>query len=292
MIHIRNKTYRGGALIALAMLVFSIGNIMLTLLSSMPITQILFMRALFGVPLLLAYFICVQKHNPFKTHTLRLQVMQGIIGHVNLYLLFYSFILLPFAEATTLTFSCVIFVALLSVPILKQKISKENWLAILVGFIGVLICSKPAGINLSHLGIVTAIMAAFTESILVIMARPLGETDGPLTVSFYQMFLSLLISLPIYFSQDWIWPTTPHVFLMLLCLSLVGIIGCLCLVHAYTIAKAATISPLLYTMIIWGGIFGYFIWGEIPVYSGYIGAMFIAISGVYIMRHENKLPRS
>lgn len=283
----QNNTYFGAFLIAIAMLSFAIGNVIVTVLQTLPITQMLFMRAIFGVVFLSVYMVCTGKKNALRTTVPALQIFQGIISYTSLFFIFYSFILLPFAEATTLSFCCVLFIAVLSIPFLKQKVSKTNWVAIIIGFFGVIIVSQPTGANLSSYGIFIAIVAALTESVVILLSRPLGEKDGPLTFSFYQMFVSLLISVPIYLYAQWPWPPI-EILCLLACLALLGIIGCLCIVKAYTIAQAATISPMVYTMIIWGGVFGYFIWDQVPAYSFYIGAGLIISSGIYILRHESK----
>lgn len=283
----RNNTYFGAFLIAIAMLSFAIGNVIVTMLKTLPITQILFVRAIFGVFFLSGYILCTGKKNSFKTKAPALQIFQGIISYISLFFIFYSFILLPFAEATTLSFCCVLFIALLSIPVLKQKVSRANWVAIIIGFFGVIIVSQPSGTNISSYGVLIAILAALTESIVILLSRPLGEKDGPLTFSFYQMLFSLIISIPIFLYAQWPWPSPEDLFL-LACLACLGIIGCLCIVKAYTIARAAAISPMVYTMIIWGSIFGYFIWDQLPAQSFYIGAALIISSGIYILRHESK----
>ena len=281
----------GALFMCLAMMLFGSGNAIVknATQNQIPICEIIAIRSLFGVVFLLFFMGCQRKFHLLKTHNFPLQLLRGVLGFVALFCLFASFDLLPLADATAFTFAIVLFVGLLSFPLLKEKVGMHRTIAILVGFVGVMVIAQPTG-NVTLYGSFVALVSAALESLVMLYGKKLSREDAVVTCVFYHTLICFLIGAVASFFYwtpiDW-----PQV-LFFAALAFFGIAGQSCIVKAYTLAPAPVVAPFLYTLMIWGVLFGYLFWGEMPSTNLYIGAPIIILSGLYIIHRENKKPPS
>lgn len=273
---------RGPLMMVIGMLWLGIGNALLKGISTeVSINQILFFRGLFGTFLLfLVGGYQGKRYFPFKTQQLGRQSVRGVVGYFALYAIFMSFKLLPLSDATVLSFASVLFITILSLLFLGERFSWKVGAAILGGLGGIIIIAQPSG-EVSVSGVSFALAGALLESIVLFLGKLLGQKDSPQTCVFYHTLWSFIIAglvimgnwhLPHWMDLAWI-----------LGLSISGLLGQLCIVRAYQLAPAVRVSPMLYTLIIWGVLFGMLFWGEILDLSFILGSSVVIITGVYIV---------
>ncbi len=246
------------------------------------VLQILFLRSLFGLVLLGA-------STGFSGETISLKVTRpwlmaartglNILGWV---LFFTSLQYLQLATAVALFFSFPLFLAIISVPLLGEKVGIRRVLAIIVGFFGVLLITNPAaGLSIPALMMLGAALGwAFVAS----MTRILGEKENTTTQLFYTLIgFAVLLAIP----QYWLWsPLELDAYLMILGVAFFGVIAQFAVTKAYAIASPSLIAPFEYTALIWAAALGYLLWGDISDSYAIAGAFLIIGSGVYIIHRE------
>ncbi|MGQ9371395.1 DMT family transporter [Azospirillum sp. A39] len=276
----------GIVMMLMSVFLFSILNVLVkTLADTYPVTEVSFFRNAFA---LIPVGIAVALQGGWRT--LRTEhpwghVWRSAIGLTAMLLIFWSFALLPLADAIALNFTTPLFLTALSVPLLGEKVGVHRWSAVGVGFVGVLIILKPSGAML-ELGAVVAIAAALGQSLAMIAIRQLSRTEPPNTIVFYFTVLTTLFSAAM-LPFGWVTPDWGDLGLLVLC-GLVGGCSQLFLTRAYSLAQAATIAPFNYTSLLWAALFGWLFWGELPSPSAAIGAAIVALSGLYILERETR----
>ncbi len=281
----RSNVIQGIGFMLLGVFGYSISNVFAKfIINDYPIIEIVFFRHLFAL-IPLSLMMKNKNSHYFKTNDLLLIVFCAGIGIVGLECLFISFQKLPLADATYLAYASVLFVTALSGPLLKEYIDFKRWMAIVTGFIGVMIIAKPDG-ALWNSGIIYSLIFSLVDAIIMLSTRWLAKTKKPVIIVFYYSLFSTLIS-GLFLVPYWKTPQSSH----LVFLGGIGISGSLaqiCIAQAYKRAPAGPLAPMIYSSILWSTLFGYFIWGDFPAQHVWMGASVIIASGLYIIYRENK----
>lgn len=291
--HIRvDNTPLGITLMLGSVFLFSMMNVLIKISTERyPVAEVTFFRNAFAL-LPVALAITLQGGWRFGLRTARPwgHVWRSVIGLTSMSLTFWSFHLMPLAEAVALNFSAPLFLTALSVPFLKEKVGIHRWSAVLVGFVGVLIIVRPSGETLLHLGALVGLGAAFTQSFAMIAIRQLSATEPPNTIVFYfTLFTTILTALALPFV--WVTPAGLGDFAILVGIGLLGGCAQLLMTRAYSLAPAAVIAPFNYAAMLWAVIFGWLLWNDIPSSHMAIGASVVAASGLYILHRETRKRR-
>ncbi len=292
---------RGIIWINFAMLGFSLSNAFVkTVGDTVSAGEILFFRSLFFFIPFYAYFIYKNKgikgaNTIFKTDRFWLQTFRGIVGAVGLWLIFYGFSNLPLAEASALNFSTTLFLTVLSVPILKETVGWKRWMAVLIGFVGILLVIQPSTKqDIMHLSLIAAgltVLGAFLDSVSLVYNRLLAKTDSYLSIFAYYSLWGL-ISSSIFFLMNPSFPSLKDA-LLLVGVSAGSSFGQYAVTRAFFYAEASLISPFIYLLMAWGVFFGYLFWGEIPSTNVILGASIVILVGVFVARvKQEKIPLS
>jgi drug/metabolite transporter (DMT)-like permease len=192
--------------------------------------------------------------------------------------------LLPLTQSTAISFSAPLFMVALSALILKEPVSLQRWLAVAVGFLGVLIMVHPDPKQFVGVGVLFAIAAAIGAAGANIAIREISRTEPGPTIVFYFTLAGAavgLASLPF----GWVMPS-PGVLGLLVAAGLIGGTGQLLLTEAIRRAPVAVVAPFDYTQLVWAGLIGFLVWGETPAMLTLIGAMVVATSSTYILWRE------
>jgi drug/metabolite transporter (DMT)-like permease len=215
--------------------------------------------------------------------------IRTVSGITSLSLMFFAVSRIPIADATALSYSAPIFITLLSVFLLKETIGLRRWLAIFVGFIGVLFIAQPGGTGWS-IGVAAGIASAITGALVAIWLRRLSSSEKSVTIGVYYNSTGALACLIWVLAIGGVLPRGED--LLLFC-----VFGALCaaqqwlLTISFRYAEASLLAPFEYMAMIFAAIVGYLFWGEIPVLTTWIGAAVIASSGLFIfVRRQSKLP--
>lgn len=252
------------------------------LTAEVAVLQVLFLRSLFGLVFLSASTIFSGERIALKVDRPWLLLTRTAINILCWVLFFYGLKYLPLATAVALFFSFPLFLAIVSIPLLGETVGMRRVVAIIVGFIGVLLITNPtAGLSVPAL---LMLGAAFGWAIAASLTRILGEKENTSTLLFYTLVGFVVILLV---PQYWVWDALePDEYLLVTGVAFFGVIAQFAVTKAYTIASPSLIAPFEYTALIWSAVLGYLLWKDIPDTYAIAGAILIIGSGVYIIHRE------
>lgn len=215
-------------------------------------------------------------------------ITRSIIATLSVICLFAAFALLPLADATALVFTSALFVPVFGFFFLGERVGPYRWSAILVGFVGVIIIAQPTG-DWNATGVALSLAAAVLNATLATMLRLLGRTERPETLTFYLLFVGVILVAPI---MPFIgtMPSRDEIGL-LIGLGASGIFMQLFISTAFKYAPAALASVFSYTQIIWATLFGWAIFAQWPATHILVGAMIIIASSIMVILREHYLAR-
>ena len=249
------------------------------------IFQIIFFRYLF---LLIVSFVeSRRKQNKFfyKTKKIKIQLSRSIVSVIETVFFVSSFKYLSLTTAHSVASLAPVFVVILSMFILREKIDRTLWAVIFFGFIGVLIILRP-GFDVFDIKSLLPLGAGFFFALYQVITKKASEHDSDETSLFFTSIFGLVIItvLALYFWH-------PLNYFSFIILPLIGVMMTLAhysLIIALARAPASKIQPFHFTLIFWAIIFGYIFYNDIPDIPTIIGATIIALSGVYVIKNQTK----
>ena len=267
---------------------FSLMDVIVKWSDDYPVGQVLFFRGFCGIiPIL--FLIPKDRYLDFyKTTRPFLHFKRCLAGLIALVSIFVALRNLPLATVVSISFAAPIFITIFSIFLLKEKVGLYRWLAVLVGFVGIIFITEP-GFSSLNLYYVYPIIFCLGLSYVAIAIRKLSSTEPAWLISFFFSFSIMLLSF-LSFYQGWILPSLIDLFL----LSMVGILGGLAnlwLSQSYKYSEVSLVSPLKYLALVFAIIFGYFIWNEIPSSKTLLGALLVILSSIIIFRREMYLKK-
>ena len=262
---------------------FSIMDIIVKWSEHYPLGQVLFFRGFFGV---LFYFLIIPKErirNFYYTKRAGLHFLRCFSGLIALVAIFIALRSLPLATVVSISFAAPIFTTIFSIFLLSEKVGIYRWLAVLIGFIGILIITEP-GITSLNVFYIFPIIFCIGLSYVAITIRKLSTTEPVWLISLYfSISITILSLLSIPFG--WVMPTIKDFFI----LAMIGIFGGvanLWLSQSYKYSEVSLVTPLKYLALVFAIIFGYLIWDEVPTIKGLFGATLVIFSTLIIFRRE------
>ncbi len=283
---IRNKENLGIFFGALAFFLFASSDVLQKYATiNHTIFQIIFFRYLFL--LLISFFESVRKKNKifYKTNNLRLQLSRSIISVIETLFFVSSFKYLSLATAHSVASLAPIFVVILSMLFLKEKVDKKLWFAIFIGFIGVLVVMRP-GFDVFSIKSFLPMGAGFFFGLYQVITRKVSIYDSDETSLFYTSLFGLFI-IAIFALIFWNSITIQSIFI----LSGIGFMMTLAhysLIIGLARAPASKIQPFHFTLVFWAIIYGYIFYNDIPDTPTLLGALIIACAGIFIIRNQKK----
>ncbi len=278
-----SKNQLGFLYMFLSICAFSLMDVIVKWSVDYPIGQVLFFRGFFGI---IFYLFIIPRDRLYDFYTTKrpgLHFLRCASGLIALVAIFIALRKLPLATVVSISFAAPIFTTIFSIFLLSEKVGIFRWLAVIVGFIGILIITEP-GISQLNIYYIFPIIFCLGLSYVAITIRQLSTTEPVWLISFY---FSLSITLLSFFTipQGWLMPSFNHLIL----LSFIGIFGGvanLWLSQSYKYSEVSLVTPLKYLALVFAIIFGYFIWGEVPTIKTLIGAFLVIISTLIIFRRE------
>ena len=212
--------------------------------------------------------------------------IRSISGIVSLGLLYFALTRIPIADATAISYAAPIFITVLSIFLLGEVIGLQRWLAVIAGFVGVLLISRP-GTGNWDIGVIAAAGSAFTGALVAIWLRKLSSSEKSVTIGVFYNNLGSLVCLAWVLMSGWLTPRDDDLWLFL------GFgLGCgmqqWLLTVSFRYAEASLLAPFEYLAMIFAAIVGYVFWSEVPVVTTWIGAGIIAASGLFIFMRRQK----
>ena len=268
---------------------FSLMDVIVKWSDDYPVGQVLFFRGFFGIiPIL--FLIPKDRYVDFyKTTRPMLHFKRCLAGLIALVAIFIALRNLPLATVVSISFAAPIFTTIFSIFMLNEKVGFYRWLAVIVGFVGIVIISEP-GFSSLNFYYIYPIIFCLGLSYVAIAIRKLSSTEPVWLISFFFSFSIMILSF-FSFYQNWILPSFIDLFL----LAMIGILGGLAnlwLSQSYKFSEVSLVTPLKYLALIFAIIFGYFIWDEIPTLKTLLGAALVILSSFIIFRREMILKKS
>jgi len=272
----------------LSVCAFSIMDLIVKWSENYPLGQVLFFRGFFG---LLFYFFIIPKErfsNFYYTKRLGLHFLRCMFGLIALLSIFIALRNLPLATVVSISFAAPIFTTIFSIFFLSEKVGIFRWLAVLVGFVGIIIITEP-GFSSLNIYYIYPIIFCLGLSYVAIAIRQLSTTEPVWLIS---LNFSAAIMFTSFFTIPfgWIMPDVTDLIL----LSLIGVFGGvanLWLSQSYKFSEVSLVTPLKYLALIFAIIFGFLIWGEVPTYKTLFGALLVIISSAVIFKREITLKK-
>jgi drug/metabolite transporter (DMT)-like permease len=283
----KEHVVRGMVAALAAFFMFTVMNVFAKLLSdNHSVIEIAFYRNLIAcLPFLFIVFVLGRREILVIQSKPSLVGLRAVLGAVSLMTTFAAFSLMPMAETTVLLFTASLFIPVLGIFFLGERVGPWRWGAVVIGFAGVVVMAQPGG-NIHMLGVMVALGAAFLHATLQIVLRYLGRYESPETVTFYFLVIGTLVTaLPLPFVA--VTPTLAEVPL-LFGVGLSGALAQWLLSVAFRNAPAAIVTVFNYSGIVWATLFGWLIWNDWPLPTVLVGATVVIASNALIIWRESR----
>ena len=248
-----------------------------------PLGQVLFFRGFFGIVI---YFLIMPRDrvkNFYYTKRAGLHFLRCFFGFIALVAIFIALRNLPLATVVSISFAAPIFTTIFSVFFLSEKVGFYRWLAVSIGFIGIIVITEP-GFGALNIYYIYPIIFCLGLSYVAIAIRQLSTTEPVWLIA---LNFSIVITLASLFTIPFGWVMPSIQDLVLLCM--IGFLGGfanLWLSQSFKLSEVSLVSPLKYLALVFGIIFGYLIWDEIPSIKTLSGALLVVASSLIILRRE------
>jgi S-adenosylmethionine uptake transporter len=310
----QNKAGLAIAFVLAGVFAISINDVLIKQLSGgYPLHEIVFIRSGIGIAFSLIIVHFEGGFQILRTNRPLLHMLRGLMVVISNMSFFVALAALPLADATALFFAAPLFITLLSIPILKERVGLPRLSAVFIGFAGVVIMQRPwegaESIGASRLVLLMPILAALTYAINQLMTRYLGVQSKASAMAVYIQGTFLAVSLGFFLVagdgrfvdassstsmtfllRAWIWPAPQDQFL-LIALGLNSAVIGYCLAQAYRLADAATVAPFEYIGLPLSVFWGWAIFADLPVWEVWVGIALILGSGLFVYLRERQKAR-
>lgn len=248
---------------------------------------IILFNAFICIPLLCAWIYFQKGWKGFLSPRWKWLIARGLCIGFTSFGVVNAFAHIPLADAYGITFSAPFIAVCLAYLLLKEQVGLHRWLSVIIGFIGVLILVGPK-FETMNIGILYAAIGALAIALGTIVIRKIGKNEYLPLFLLYPFIGMVFVNLPVAYNQitlpdihyiGWFLANTAFVFM-----------GVLCTTYGIANAKAtATVAPFVYIQIVWGVVFGYFIFKDIPTLTTTIGLTLVVGAGIYMINRERQL---
>ena len=295
-------------MLVIGLALFGVQDVLVKMLSGeIAVMEVVFFRS--PVALMIAWWVVRREGglHMLRTRNIKLITLRGLIG-LSCYTSYYmALAMLPLADVIVIAFSAPLFVAALAVPILGERLDLLRSIAVLVGFVGVIIAMDPTGVT--DPAVLLAVYAAISYAAQSIITRKLGSTESGGSLAFWHLLIFWLGSCiaGLTLGSGWLLSPDSHpsvAFLLrpwtvptaeqgqwLLIIGLIAGCGFYLLSQAYRIGQASSVAPFEFSAIIWGVLWGFLVWQQLPDAQMWTGMSLIVASGIFLLWWESHLRR-
>ena len=296
-------------MLVIGLALFGVQDVLVKMLSGeIAVMEVVFFRS--PVALIIAWWVVRREGglHMLRTRNIKLITLRGLIG-LSCYTSYYmALAMLPLADVIVIAFSAPLFVAALAVPILGERLDLLRSIAVLVGFVGVIIAMDPTGVT--DPAVLLAVYAAISYAAQSIITRKLGSSESGGSLAFWHLLIfwlgSCLAGLAL--GSGWLLTPDSHpsiAFLLrawtvptmeqaqwLLIIGLIAGCGFYLLSQAYRIGQASSVAPFEFSAIIWGVLWGFLVWQQLPDAQMWTGMSLIVASGMFLLWWESRLQKA
>jgi drug/metabolite transporter (DMT)-like permease len=292
---LRHDIRRGALCMLASHALFTAMNVLVKELGErIPVVELMVFRSVFALPVLMVILmrsglgLGSLRTRRFGGHALR--AGSGIAAQS---CGFFALTLLPLAEQTALGYTQPLFVTMLAIPFLGERVGIHRWSAVAIGFCGVLVIAAGQGAfggalggaaGAPVMGIATAVAQGMFSALTTLLVRQLSATESSTTITLWQSLLMggfALLLLPFF----WVTPTPLELALLIL-VGLVGGAAQWLLTEAWASAQVSALAPYSYSALLWSMLFGFLAFGDLPGPAMLAGSVLIVAAGLYILHRE------
>jgi drug/metabolite transporter (DMT)-like permease len=296
---------QGVGFLTLGILIFSLQDIAVKWIGgNYPVLEIVTFRSLIALPLTLLLFRYEGDRGLPTTKRHKLQYVRGLFFFLSYTTYFMGLATLPLAQIAAIKFSGPLMITFLSVFLLGEKVGPRRWLALLVGFLGVLMIVRP-GAATFNMGSIFILISVLFYALSTILTRKLQTTDSSATMAYYSSIVYLVATLILaplviligdipnahpsvaFLFRAWAMPSLLD-WLIMSGLGFVWAGGMYFIARAYSLALASVVAPFEYMALPINIMWGFLLWREVPLAATLAGAALTLLSGVYILYRERK----
>lgn len=296
---------RGVGFLVLALFTISLQTVAAKWLSgAYPVLQIVIVRSLAALPFTLLLFRYEGGRGLPTTQRRALEITRGLFLFLSYTTFMMGLAALPLAETAAIRNSGPLMITLLSVVVLGETVGPRRWLALLVGFVGVLLIVRPGAASF-NLGSVFVLISVLFYALTAMITNKLRHTDSSATMAFYGTLVYLVAAAMLaplaaligetpdahpslaFLFRPWVMPT-PVDFVIMGGMGVVWAAWMYFLARAYSLAQASVAAPFEYLALPIDAMWGFLIWGEVPTWLTWGGAALTIVSGLYVLYRERK----
>lgn len=252
---------------------------------TLPPFEVAFFRYLVAFGLAAAMFPPTRVPSAWRTRRPWLQGLRGLCLLGSTVFNFMALRHLQLAQTMSIAFSAPLLIAVLSGPILGERVGGLRWALIGFGFLGVLIVARPTA------GLHPAMLAAFANvacyAVYAIATRRLAGVDSSASMLIISTGLPVVVLTPL-LPAIWVSPTGWQAWLLLLFMGACGALGHFVLIHAFARAPASLIAPYGYTQLVWMVLAGWLVFGNLPDAQTILGGAVVVASGLLLLWHDHR----
>lgn len=283
------KSLAGIAWFQLAILCFGVMDAAIKYLTAdFGTWQIMFFRGFFS---LIPIAVLIRQSGGLATlHTRQpfSHVGRALVGIAAAFCFFYAYAIMPLADVYAIGFAGPLFMTALSVPVLGEKVGWRRWIAVLVGFAGVMVMLRP-GEGLLTLTALIPLGAAAFYALTMLYIRVLARTESNAAITFYFVVTMSAVA-GIAMIPDWRMPVGWQWGLLVM-VGVIGGVAQIAFTQAFRLTSPSLLAPFEYTAMIWAVLFGYLLFGDVPDRAIWIGSAIVITAGLYIIHRETVLHR-
>ena len=284
--------------------VFSVQDLILKLLSgTYPLSEAMVLRSLTAVPFMMAIAWWFDGGlASLVSPRWPAMLSRGVLNFLAYTAYYLALAALPMATTVALYFTAPLIIVILSVVLLKEHVSPSHWVALALGFVGVVIIVRPGG-DLFDWAALLPIFCGFAYALSMVMARTMGTRDTAAAMAFWGNNAFLLCGLALsaifggvdhavplhpslaFLTRDWVMPTALDAGLMCAC-GVIAAVGLTLLTQAYRSGRSSVVAPFEFTFAFWGLLWGWLVWRQLPVGWGWFGILVIIAAGIYVLQAD------
>ena len=273
----------------IGMFIFSAVDTQAKLLTeTLPVVQIVWARQ-FGLLVGVLALLAIRGPAMLRTRHPVIQVTRGVLVISSSLLFIVAVGYVPLADAVAVSFVAPFVVTVLGALILREPVGIRRWTAVIVGFAGALIVIRP-GAGVLHPAVLLVLIAASLFALRQVISRLVSDSDGTMTTVAYTALVGGLIltaALPFV----WQTPTTTLEVALMCSMAVMAAAGELMVIKALEVAQAVVVAPVQYTMLVWGTLYGWLVFHQLPDAWTWVGASVIVATGLYTFHRERLVMR-
>lgn len=259
-------------------------------LSGLPTMEIVFVRYAAQFLIVAALFFPQRGMALTTTRNMPVEIIRGLALMASTIFNFIALTYLPLTVTSAIMFTSPLILCALSIPILGETVGWRRWLAILVGFLGVLVIVRP-GTDAFHPAALLSVLAAACGALYMLLTRKLAGVDATTTQQFYSGLVATVCVAP-FALGGWVWPSEPSGWFAFGLIGAAALIGHQIITTAHRFAPASVLAPFSYFQIIFMTASSWLIFNQPPGVWLYVGAPIVIASGLYLWGRERQLAKA